>query len=644
MTKFFPIFCLILLFSFNIVSAQNYSTHKVKEGETIEIISERYNLTPEDVYGLNPDAKKELKVGSVLIIPKSKEPQEPKVTIVKELDGFKNHRTKKRETLYSLSKRYNITEAEIKKYNTFLYADPLRKGDKLKIPLFKITEIVEVVDDSKKIYIVQPKEGKWRIAYKFGITVHELEALNPEMGDVLQDGQEIFVPNDEDTEEKNVDEQYSYYKVLPKEGFYRLKLKLNIEQVDLEALNPGLKESGLKKGMILKIPYNGTSESLSEILIKTNLVDSISDFGVKHIAFMLPFRLNHVNFDSNILAKKQINKDPYLNASLDFYSGVLMALDSLKTLGISLKVDVYDTKNDINEVSKIIEENDFENVDAVIGPLVAKNFEKAALDLRVNHIPMVSPIGTNLNLYENVFQSRVSDEMIREKMIKFVKSDTLLSNIIIISDYKNEIVANGLKEEFSHAELVFSRKNKEDEDAYFVVKNDIEKVLKPGNNIVFLETQNKGFVSNVTSILASLIQKENSAGHEDQIDIMLTTTNNNPAFKGEDVSNEHLSKLQFHFATTSKSFGENNSNAFVKKYEETYKVTPHKRAVRGFDLTMDVVLRLVSSDNLYMSVREAPLTEYVENKFAYKKKLLGGYYNNTVYLVKHKDLAIVEVK
>ena len=47
---------------------------------------------------------------------------------------------------------------------------------------------------------------------------------------------------------------------------------------------------------------------------------------------------------------------------------------------------------------------------------------------------------------------------------------------------------------------------------------------------------------------------------------------------------------------------------------------------------MDVVLRLVSSEDLYLSVNKAPLTEYVENKFAYKKKLFGGYYNDTVYL------------
>jgi len=71
---------------------------------------------------------------------------------------------------------------------------------------------------------------------------------------------------------------------------------------------------------------------------------------------------------------------------------------------------------------------------------------------------------------------------------------------------------------------------------------------------------------------------------------------------------------------------------------------PNRRAIRGFDLTMDVVLRLVTSEDLYVSVNESPLTEYVETKFEYKKKLFGGYYNDTAYLLKYHDLRIEAIQ
>ncbi|WP_445732709.1 LysM peptidoglycan-binding domain-containing protein [Mariniflexile sp.] len=640
MNRFLLVSILFLVLGFTSVNAQNFSTHQVKKGETITGIANQYGVTISDIYALNPDAKKELKPNTILIIPLSKA-KKPEVTMVKELVGYKDHRTSKRETLYSISKEYGITEEELKKHNTFLYANTLNKGDKLKIPVYKTIQVE--AKSATKTYIVKPKEGKWRVAYKFGITVSELEALNPGMGDTLQDGQQVYVPNIGGSEEKEVDERYSYYKVLPKEGFYRLKLKLGLEQDQLEALNPDLKETGLKEGMVLKIPYTNKILGSDEgAVAKVNLQSRMINPNTKHIAIMLPFRLNRVSFDSLPDTKKCIKKDPYLDASLDFYSGALMALDSLKTLGVSLQVDVYDTKYQVSEVIKILNENNFKNVDAVIGPLTPETFDKVASGLKGLNVPVVCPIGTNLTLYDNVFQSRSSDDLLKDKIINFVKTDSLNKNIVIISDTKNNAVANDIKREFNNAKMVFSRKNKDGSDVNFVHVEDIRATLKPGKNYVFLETQNEGFASNATSILASLIQKPEN--NPSAIEIILVTTNFNPAFEGDQVNNEHLSKLHLHFATSSKSYNEVESNSFVKNYTKQYNTTPSKRAIKGFDLTMDVVLRLVTADDLYASVNKAPLTEYIENKFAYKKKLFGGYYNDAIYLVKYDDLSIVEVK
>ncbi|MFV0539697.1 MAG: LysM peptidoglycan-binding domain-containing protein [Aestuariibaculum sp.] len=635
----------IVLLSFNMANAQKFSTHQVKEGETVYSLAKQYYVTVDEIYELNPDAKKGLKPHTILIIPvsKSTKPETATTSTVKTtktLQGYETHKVRRKETLYSLSKRYNISEEEIKKNNRFLYANNLRKGDKLKIPIYKVTETVEEVKTTKT-YTVLPKEGKWRVAYKFGITLDELEALNPDMGETLKVGQQINVPNIASDEIKVVDEQYSYYTVLPKEGFYRLKVKLNLTQDELETLNPGLSETGLKDGMILKIPFS--NNKINGQIDENNTFNTISlsdkhlDRNTKHIAVMLPFRLNRVEYDSVDLTQKSIEKDPYLDASLDFYSGILHALDSLKTLGISVKVDVYDTEYQVSKVSEIINKNDFSQIDAVIGPLTSATFTKVAEELRTFNTPVVSPIGTKLKLSGNVFQSRPADNLLRDKVVNYVKADSLFKNIIIISDSKSYATANLLKQEFSTAKSVYSRKDKKTgKDANYVLVDDIKKLLNPGKNMVFIETQDEGFASNVTSILASLSQKSG-------IEIVLATTNFNSAFEGDAISNEHLSRLQFHYASTSKSF--NNSNSpFIKSYQKKHGVTPNKRAVRGFDLTMDIVLRLATSNDLYTSASQPSQTEYVENKFAYKKELFGGYYNTSVYLLKYDNLMVIEEK
>ena len=57
MNKFFSVLCFVLLFGFNALHSQNYSTHQVKKGETIEEIAKRYYVTTSDIYSLNPDAR-----------------------------------------------------------------------------------------------------------------------------------------------------------------------------------------------------------------------------------------------------------------------------------------------------------------------------------------------------------------------------------------------------------------------------------------------------------------------------------------------------------------------------------------------------------------------------------------------------------
>ncbi|GGG53619.1 hypothetical protein GCM10010976_25730 [Bizionia arctica] len=627
------------MFGCSATQAQNFKTHKVKQGETIESIAKTYQVSVNDVYGLNPDAKKGIKPNTVLIIPKSKDLNTaPQATIVKELVGFKQHKVKRKETMYSLAKEYDVTQDELKKHNTFLYANNLKKGDELKIPVYKKVLVVTEPESTTKLYTVQPKEGKWRIAYKFGITVEQLEVLNPGMNEVLNAEDQINVPNIELKEEKPIDDGYSYYKVLPKEGFYRLKLKLGLEQVQLETLNPELKEAGLKEGMILKVPYNASLEKTVVIVEEegTDLTDNIKSYKTKHIVIMLPFQLNKVHADSIQDAKRELRTNHFLSTSLDFYSGSLMALDSLKKLGISLKVDVYDTRNSLSEVSTILSTKSFSGVNAVIGPIMPNNIEKVASELNAYNIPVISPITKNVTLSENVFQSRPSEDLLYDKMVNYVKNDSSVSQVIIVSDIKHTKENDNLKRTFPAAPQVFSRKNKKEEDAFYILDNDITSRLKPGKNIIFLETDNPGFISNVTSKLNSLKTSTSS--------IVLVTTNMNDAFENDEVSNYHLSNLQFHFPTISKSYSEEDRNPFVKAYEKRYGITPNKIAVRGFDLTMDVVLRLVTSEDLYLSVTETPLTEYVENKFAYKKKFLGGYYNETVYLVKYQDLKIIEVE
>ena len=249
-------------------------------------------------------------------------------------------------------------------------------------------------------------------------------------------------------------------------------------------------------------------------------------------------------------------------------------------------------------------------------------------------------------MYSNVFQTIPSDDLLKQRILKYVKTDTSDKHIIIISDLKNRAIGNSIKKEFPLAKQLFSKVNDKGVDLYYILKDKLEEELKEGRTIVFLETSNEGFVSSVSSMLnafnGKIVDLEKNLNFEREI--ILFTTNKNRAFEGKNISNYDLSNLQFHFPSVNKSFDYEVENNFVNAYKAKYGAEPNRYATRGFDLTFDLLLRLSTQDNLFDASSSDIETEYIENKFRYSKKLFGGYINEASYIIKYEDLKLVEVK
>ncbi|MFK7833555.1 MAG: LysM peptidoglycan-binding domain-containing protein [Winogradskyella sp.] len=626
----------IILIAFTIgLSAQNYVEHTVKSGETIESIAKEYLVTPFDIYALNPDAKRKFSPNTILIIPKSKIKNEPIVQDKKELIDYRNHKVKRKETLYGLSKKYNVSEEDIKKANRFLYSENLKKGDRIKIPRFRIVTSKQTLNNTVKKYTVLPKEGKWGIAYKFGITVAELEALNPNMNEVIQPGDILNMPNIKAQEEKTVAPTFGFYEVLPKETFYSLKGKLNLTQEQLEQLNPDLKASGLKAGMVLKVPETANAISGLKMVETTNLKRSLSNFKTKKIALMMPYQLHRIDVDSVEEAKDRIKNSKRLSAVLDFHIGFMMALDSAKQLGISTDAKVLDTRYHVATTGKLLDENDFSDYDAVIGPMEEKSFDRVAIALKNDRIPVLAAMTKPRQVYSNVFQTVPEDKLLRKAMIDFVKADSLKTKVVIISDHANRTSSEALQKAFPDSELIFSRKNKKNKtkDDYVVYQADLQNLFSSGKSYVFLETNNNAMISSVVSMLNGLLVN--------RTEIILATTDKNRGFEGKDIDNNNLSNLQFHYPSINKDFDETKTKGFVDAYKKEYGVSPSKYVSRGFDITLDLLMRLASAETLFDAASDTIETEYIENKFRYNKDLFGGYMNQAVYVVKFDDLRIV---
>ena len=95
------------------------------------------------------------------------------------------HTVIKGETLYSISKKYNITPEDILKANPEVQ-NGVQENSILTIPKAAVIDL-----STPNKHIIQPKDTKYSVSKKYGISIEELEKLNPEMGTEFEIGTEI---------------------------------------------------------------------------------------------------------------------------------------------------------------------------------------------------------------------------------------------------------------------------------------------------------------------------------------------------------------------------------------------------------------------------------------------------------------------
>lgn len=629
------IFILSFLFCFNTVS-QSIESIQIDEDQKISDFLINYDISPNDFFILNPaftssrfnylklDLEKKLKSGDFIRIFESIENNKS------EQISFIIHKIKRKQTLSEISSIYGVSENLILKYNIEI---EIKRNNILKIPVKKARINKSNVVDKLKAYTVKPKEGKWRIAYKYGISINTLENINPEIGSILKLGQKIAVPNKDEIKLNTVEENNDYFEIQKNIQISVLEQKLGLKNNSIIKLNPGILDS-VEKGIIIKVPVSTKTNEDVINLSKKSLQDNIVDFDKKKFAIILPFRLDNFDYDSIQKSTPILKNDKLLNISLDFLFGAEMAVNSYSELGIDVQMDVFDSALDRSKIDQILDENNFEIYDFIVGPLTDNLFNYFVDSTKDLNIKIVKPLSKKQNTDRRIINTIPNDTLLFNEIISHVESDTTRSEKYIISDSKSVEISNKIKKIFPESKQFFSKINEFGDDTKTLVYDDLDSTFVKGKNIVFLETKEQGFVSNVSSILNSFIN--------DTIKIELFTTNKNNAFEGANVSNNYLSNLKFQYASTNKKIDIVEDKSFIDKFISNYNYFPSKYSIRAYDITYDLLLRISNGDLNDENIFGIE-SQYFENKFRYKRSSSGSIDNIATYLIKYEDLKIEEM-
>ena len=710
--KFYLTAVFALLFSF-VAFAQKFTTHAVKQGETIQSISRQYKVTPASILKLNKEVKNpnELKPNTILIIPldakaaaeqdvvlkKNGNSTDEQIVIVQEDPiGFITYKVRRKDNLFRLAEKFEVSQDDIKRYNKELYAVQLDKGMTIKIPKYRKIKPEENPYDTDlfETYTVQPKETRWSIVNKYGITMDSLMVLNPDLSKddtYVAVGQTLRLPKlAGSTIENQTAQLYSSYTVPPKKGFMALEREFGVTEAELKALNPELKVGGLKEGMVIRIPQKKASStavntdnfifyqvkqgdteySLTRRLgltyrefivlnpelqygLKTGMVlklpkDSDGDFEVKNslvienidliqtidtsirpnLVLMLPFRLDLIDVNNKEEASNSIDKRKDANYSLGLYSGALVALDSIKKLGVSVNVSIFDTEKSVERTKQLLQKQEFKNANAIIGPLDSPSLQEVAVRMTAYQVPVIAPIPAKSTVsLSNVFYTVPSDEKLREHIFSYVRENRTTENIVVIVDTEHKASKPLMLQEFPLAKtLVLEEK--------YAMKDKIVALLSSTQeNWIFLETDQFNTINSVISVL--------NASTNDKVKIRLFTTNKGKAYDNDKMNNTHLSNLNFTYPSVD---GADKNDLFEASYKRMFAgKAPDKYARRGFDITFDVLLKLAFKENLFEASKFVGETTYSASKFDYTKEGAAGYFNSACYIMAYEDMWIKQL-
>ncbi|WP_426485871.1 LysM peptidoglycan-binding domain-containing protein [Flavobacterium sp. 2] len=273
----FLTFFLVFILSFNRITAQDsFIEHKIQKGETAYFIAQKYKVSVDEIYKFNPESQNGIKDNQIIKIPfhsSEKTKSDQQIT----------HIVGEKETLYGLSKKYKVSQEALQEANKEILAGGLQVGQELIIPQNASNlSKTENTNTSKSSHLVVAKESLFSIARQYNVSVQDLENENKELlQNGLQIGQTILIPNKRKTLDGRVrviNKETIFHVVEPKETKFSIAKKYGISIDQLESQNPEI-VNGLIIGNKLAIntkeikPANESEELMLALAEKQVVVE-----------------------------------------------------------------------------------------------------------------------------------------------------------------------------------------------------------------------------------------------------------------------------------------------------------------------------------------------------------------------------------
>lgn len=440
------------------INGVEYYVYTVEASEGLYRISKKFNVLQADIYKANPGITEAIKAGQTLYIPVNKGNGSKSMQKSSYQKKIIEHKVLAKQTLYSISKMYGVEQSDIVGMNPEIQGNTIKIGQTLKIPISNMTKgeeqerVINQINDTqspptsnisnrniKKKYVTyevkNKKETLYSISKQFGVSINEIIEANPYAQDGIKKGDILQIPIDEKNIPKTSGNEL-YHLVQPKETIYGICKQYNISKEDLFRRNPRLQTEGLKYGDTIFIA------SAEKTLGDT----TDGNTRTYKIAYLLPFSIGENERNVNI------------ERFIDFYRGSLIAMEDIKTSGVSLEVYTFDTQLGTSKTQEIVKSKLPKDIDLIIGPAYPEQISQVASFAKKNNIVQVVPFTSHISN---------SDRYAQQYQFNPVPNDL---DKIVAANIFNKFKDNNIYM------VYFS--NEENEKSFYTLPEQLERLMK----------------------------------------------------------------------------------------------------------------------------------------------------------------------
>ncbi len=338
-----------------------------------------------------------------------------------------------KETIYGLSKRFNVTQEELLAMNPFLN-EGLKIGQQLTIPLRTTATSNETQFPTTKLATegIPPTDNSSQA---------DINAVEPRDAETSED-------MEEEGDFYHTDNQQIYTVVKRKEKLSDIARKFEVDIQTIRQLNPRIPNS-LRKGSVVILPNKEIERLTEEIRHKQQEVDTARDSvrtlldRIQHLmaqeedntpknsvstALLLPFMIGDTT---------GISTERYV----EFYEGILLAADTLKKSGISVHIEAYDIGNTLYRTQQCLKKNDLTKHDFIIAAANADQIPYLSEWSKENRIKLILPFSSRIAETQNnpyIYQVNAPQNMVNETVLCLDTAKYAGKNILLIRTHNEQ--------------------------------------------------------------------------------------------------------------------------------------------------------------------------------------------------------------